>query len=67
MVKWGHLSSFHAFLMSYGPKLSIKVHFLQFCADRSQKPKAVKAIYTYGSESSYYSLDMVYNVLGKCS
>ena len=37
-------------------KLSKKVHFLQFCADLSQKPKCVKAIYIYGSESFYYSL-----------
>ena len=37
-------------------KLSKKVHFLQFCAGLSQKPKCVKAIYTYGSESFYYSL-----------
>ena len=47
-------------------KLSKKVHFLQFCADLSQKPKSVKAIYIYGSESSYYSLsenDMVYRGL----
>ena len=31
-------------------KLSIKVHFLQFCADLSQKPTCVKAIYINGSE-----------------
>ena len=44
-------------------KLSKKVHFLQFCADLSQKPKCVKVIYIYGSESSHYSLsenDMAY-------
>ena len=43
-------------------KSSKKVHFLQFCADLSQKPKAVKAIYINVSESFYYSLsenDMV--------
>ena len=47
-------------------KLSKKVHFPQFCADLSQKPKSVNAIYIYGSESSYYSLsenDMVYRGL----
>ena len=36
-------------------KLSKKVHFPQFWDDLSQKPKSVKAVYTYGSESSYYS------------
>ena len=47
-------------------KLSKKEHFLQFCADLSQKPKSVKAIYIYGSKSFYYSLseyDMVYRNL----
>ena len=47
-------------------KLSKKVHFLQFCADLSQKPKSVKAIYIYGSENFHYSLsenDMVYKGL----
>ena len=47
-------------------KLSKKVHFLQFCADLSQKPKSVKAIYIYGSENFHYSLsenDMVYRDL----
>ena len=47
-------------------KLSKKVHFLQFCADLSQKSKSVKAIYIYGFESLYYSLsenDMVYRGL----
>ena len=47
-------------------KLSKKVHFLQFCADLSQKPKSVKAIYIYGSENFHYSLsenDMVYRGL----
>ena len=40
----------------------LKEHFLQFCADFSQKPKPVEAIYINGSESSNYSLtenDMV--------
>ena len=31
-------------------KLSKKLHFVQFCADLSQKPKCAKAIYIYGSE-----------------
>ena len=47
-------------------KLSKKVHFLQFSADLSQKPKPVKAIYIYGSENSCYSLSengMVYRGL----
>ena len=47
-------------------ELSKKVRFLQFCADLSQKPKSVKAMYIYGSESSYYSLsenDMIYKGL----
>ena len=47
-------------------KLSKKVYFLQFCADRRYKPESVKAIYIYGSESSNYSLsenDMVYRGL----
>ena len=47
-------------------KLSKKMYFLQFRADLSQKPKSVKAIYIYGSESSYYSFsenDMVYRGL----
>ena len=47
-------------------KLSKQVHFLQICTDLSQRTKSVKAIYIYGSESSYYSLsenDMVYRGL----
>ena len=35
-------------------KLSKKVHFLQFCADLSKKPKSVKIIYICVSESSHY-------------
>ena len=45
------------------PKLSKKVHFLQFCADLSKKSKSVKAIYIYACESSRYTLSengMVY-------
>ena len=37
-------------------KLSKKVLSLQFCADLSKKPKSVKAIYIYASESSHYTL-----------
>ena len=47
-------------------KLSKKVHFLQFCPDLSKKPKSVKAIYIYASESSDYTLsenEMVYRCL----
>ena len=43
-----------------------KVHFLQFCAELSQKPKGVKAISINESESFYYSLsenDMPYKSL----
>ena len=39
---------------------------MQFCADFSQKPKSVKAIYIYEAENSYYSLsekNMVYRGL----
>ena len=64
MKKWGHLSCFHASFLTYGPSVvQTKVHIFQFCANLSQKLKSVKAIYMYGSESSYYSLsenDMVY-------
>ena len=35
-------------------KLSKKVHFLPFCADLSKKPKFVKIIYIYASESYHY-------------
>ena len=37
-------------------KLFEKVHFLQFCAGLSEKPKSVKVIYMYASESSHYTL-----------
>ena len=37
-------------------KLSKKVHFLQFCADRSKKSKSNKTIYIYASERSQYAL-----------
>ena len=42
--------------MSSSWKLSKKGHFLQFCADLSNKSKSVKAIYIYASESSHYTL-----------
>ena len=51
-------------------KLSKKVHFLQFCADLSEKSKSVEAIYIYASESSHYTLSenaMVYRGLSHCS
>ena len=34
-------------------KLSKTMHFLQFCTDLSKKPKSVKVIYIYESESSH--------------
>ena len=37
-------------------KLSKKVHFLQFCADLSKKPKSVKAKYIHAGESYHYTL-----------
>ena len=42
--KWGHLSSFHVFFLSMVRKLSKKVHFLQFYAYLSKKPKSAKVI-----------------------
>ena len=51
-------------------KLSKKVHFMQFCADLSNKPKSTKAIYIYASESSHHTLSenvMVYKGLSHCS
>ena len=47
-------------------KLSKKVQFLQFCIDLSKKPKSVKTIYIYASESSRHTLsenDIVYKNL----
>ena len=45
--KWGHLSfvKFPSWVMALN--LSRKVHFLQFCADSSKKPKPVRAIYVF--------------------
>ena len=51
-------------------KLSKKVDFWQFCADFSKKPKSVKAVYIYASESSHYALsenDVVYRSLSHLS
>ena len=45
-------------------KLSKKLHFPQFYADLSQKPKFVKTMYIYGSESLSEN-DMVYRGLGQ--
>ena len=47
-------------------KLSKTVHFLEFCADLSKKPKSVKPIYIYVSESPHYTLsenDLVYRFI----
>ena len=55
------VSMFPSWVMVF--KLSKKVHFLQFCADLSKKPKSIKAIYIYESERSRYTLsenDIVY-------
>ena len=60
--KWSYLSSFHVSFLRYGPWIVQNVHFLQLCADLSKKPKSVKAIWIYTSESSPYTLlenDMV--------
>ena len=32
------------------------VHFLQFCADLSKKPKSIKAIYLYPSGGLHHAL-----------
>ena len=48
-------------------KLPKKVHFLQFCADLSNKSNSIKTIYIYASESSLFTLsenDMVYRGVG---
>ena len=47
-------------------ELSKKVHFLQFCADISNKPESVQAVLLYRSESSddtHSENDMVYRSL----
>ena len=43
--KWGHLSSFHVFFLSYGPSIVRKSALLQFYTDFNKKPKSNKAIY----------------------
>ena len=66
MKKWGHLSSFHVFFLSYGLLFIQKAYFLQLCDYLSKKPKSTKAIYIYASDSSCYTLsenDMVYRGL----
>ena len=63
--KWGSLSS-SCCLPEIWSLNCPKVHFLQFCADLSKKPKSVKAIYIYETESSDYTLsenDIVYRGL----
>ena len=55
------VSIFPSWVMVF--KLSKKVNFSQFCADRSKKPKSVKASYIYASESSHSTFlenNMVY-------
>ena len=50
-------------------KLSKKVHFLQFCADRSKKCKSIEDIYIYTSERSRYALlenGIVYYAMTYC-
>ena len=61
--KHGVMCSFHVFFLSYGLWIVQNVHFLQFCADLSLKPKSVKTIYIYESECFYCGLsenDIVY-------
>ena len=51
-------------------KLPQKRAFFAICVDLSKKPKSVKAIYVYASESSHCMLsknDMVYGGLSHCS
>ena len=50
-------------------KLPKKVHFLQFCADPTKKPKSVKAVYIYSSERTRYALSengIVYCAMTYC-
>ena len=47
-------------------KCSKNVHFMQFCADLSKKPKSLKAISIYASQQSRHTLSgngMVYRGL----
>ena len=51
-------------------KLSKNVQFLEFCDDLSKKPKSIKIMHIYASESSHYAHsenDMVYRGLSQCS
>ena len=68
IVVIGLISMFPTWVMVC--KLSKKVHFLQFCADLSEKSKSVEAIYIYASESSHYTLSenaVIYRSLSHCS
>ena len=50
-------------------KFSKKVHFLQFCADLSNKSKYIKAIYIYASERAQCALSengIVYYAMIDC-
>ena len=51
------------------PKLSRKVHFLQFCDDLSKKSRFIKAIYIYACGRSRYALSgngIVYYAMTYC-
>ena len=55
---------------SWAMVLKLSEKFFQFCADVSKKPKSIKAIYLYASESSHSTLlenDMVHSGLSHCS
>ena len=39
-----------------------KEHFLQFFTDLFKKPKSVKSVYIYASESSHYTFSEIYMV-----
>ena len=60
-------SMFPSWVMA--PKLFLKVHFMQFCADLRKKSKSVKGSYIYASERSRYALaenGTVYYVMIYC-
>ena len=61
MVQFVQFPCFLSDLWSFDCK---KVYFLQFWADLNKKPKSVKAIYIYGSESSHYTLSENYMIIG---
>ena len=71
MTKWDYLSSFHILLLSYGPQIVKKVHFLRFCAGFSKKSDfSRKAIYIYASKRLRYAIsenDIVYYTMSYCS